>query len=404
MNDIIYRQFSKEDKERFLNFQLPGWAKENSVVGDWWIQWVEKEDFTASLAIVGDKVVGAIPLHKRDFQIARQTFIKAAFEHAVSVSEEMRGQGIGTNMVKCAKEFLRDDCNAMMVYRGDERSAAYRFYRKSGHYDLQYTREFILKEPRAYEDKDIQHKSVEDISKMEESLLTLFNSTYENYGGFPARYEGFWSKALCSKSYTVYPREYKHMTVLYLSVNRKSKGYLVSAEWRDKRLHILEMATEGGNEEYGKRLLKAAGNLAAGRKGEVVLITSDATPYRNALREAGFLERPRSMVTLGFLVNKQKTVEKVWQDNKSLDNIEVRVWTPREELLLHASKSKEPDRVITLEMKDETLTRLLLSRIDVLSAIKEERITLHSGSEVLVKEIAKALPFAKWTYQEIDFL
>ena len=55
-------------------------------------------------------------------------------------------------------------------------------------------------------------------------------------------------------------------------------------------------------------------------------------------------------------------------------------------------------------MKDETLTRLLLSRIDVLSAIKEERITLHSGSEVLVKEIAKALPFAKWTYQEIDFL
>ena len=402
MSTMVYRQFTKEDKERFLDF-VPSWGRTSNVV-DWWNQWVEEEEFTASLAIAGDRVVGAIPLHKKDFQIARQTTIKAAFEHGVSVSEEMRGQGIGTAMVGCGEKFLSNDCQAMMVYRSDERSAAYRFYRKSGHYDLQYTREFILREPRKYEDKDIQVKGVNDISEIEESLLMLFNSTYGNYGGFPIRYKRYWSKALGSKSYPAHPRNYKYMTVLYLLANRKPKGYLVSAEWKDKRLHILEIATEGGNEEYGLRLLKTAGNLAGGRNTEILLITSDTTPYREVLNEAGFLESPRSMVTLGFLVNKQKMVEKVWRDNKSLDNIEVRVWTPGEELLLHASKSKEPDRVITLEMKDETLTRLLLSRIDLLSAVKEERITVHSGSETLLKEIAKALPFARWTYQDIDFL
>ena len=95
---------------------------------------------TASLAYRVGEPVGAIPLDQREFVLAPGLTVPVAFEHGVGVKEEYRSQGIGTAMIEAAREFMADRCDLLMVYRGMERSPGYRFYIKSGHWDLLYTR------------------------------------------------------------------------------------------------------------------------------------------------------------------------------------------------------------------------------------------------------------------------
>ena len=102
--------------------------------------WRRYRSDTASMAFLDGIPIGAIPLDQRRFQIAPGVVIDTAFEHAVGTRADFRSRGIGTAMIEAAAAFLHERAEALMVYRGAERSPGYRFYERSGHRDLIYMR------------------------------------------------------------------------------------------------------------------------------------------------------------------------------------------------------------------------------------------------------------------------
>ena len=76
------------------------------------------------------------------------------------------------------------------------------------------------------------------------------------------------------------------------------------------------------------------------------------------------------------------------------------LWTPEFQFVALEGQSGGPD--VTLEMKDDVLTRLLLARLDVPSALREERITAYGADPGLLRQITAALPFCPWIYHHLD--
>jgi len=118
-----------------------------------------------------------------------------AFEHGVGVKEEYRSQGIGTAMIQAAREFMADRCDLLMVYRGAERSPGYRFYIKSGHQDLLYTRP-VKWEPPADLSSQAERIDAETLYEHEDEILPIYNHAYASCGGHPPRQPGYWRQAL----------------------------------------------------------------------------------------------------------------------------------------------------------------------------------------------------------------
>ena len=144
MDDLVCREYRPEDAEELLGIR-------NAIFAPLSLEkWRASEPaMTASMAYLKGEAVGAIPLDQRPFQVAPGAVIQTAFENAVGTREDMRSMGIGGAMISAAKEFLADRCDALMVYRGGERTNGYHFYVKSGHQDLIYLRQSLWEPERA---------------------------------------------------------------------------------------------------------------------------------------------------------------------------------------------------------------------------------------------------------------
>ncbi|MGQ9515390.1 MAG: hypothetical protein ACUVTL_10170 [Thermoproteota archaeon] len=55
-------------------------------------------------------------------------------------------------------------------------------------------------------------------------------------------------------------------------------------------------------------------------------------------------------------------------------------------------------------MKDDTLTRLLFRRIDLISAVRFEYITIDCCSAKELRMIASSLPYTSWEHNHIDYI
>ena len=130
---------------------------------------------TAALAYLDGEPVGAIPLDQRDFVVAPQVSVPVAFENAVGVKEEYRGRGIGAAIIQAAREFMADRCDLLMVYRGAERTAGYRFYHKSGHRDLLYLAQ-VRWDPPSGLSRQAQRVDLEVLPNHQDEILRAYTS------------------------------------------------------------------------------------------------------------------------------------------------------------------------------------------------------------------------------------
>ena len=105
MKKIQYREMRDEDDVAgYLKVHDTLWP---SVSMKFWREWTRMEEVTISLAFMNGEVVGGIPFHIRNFRVRPNVTIKAAFEFSVIVREDLRDQGIGSNMMNAAKIFLK---------------------------------------------------------------------------------------------------------------------------------------------------------------------------------------------------------------------------------------------------------------------------------------------------------
>lgn len=137
MTEITYREYRPEDAESFVRLHDSAFP---AIPAGYWPRWSASAPVTAAVAILDGAVVGTVPFHFRDFLVRPGVAVRVACEFSVCVREDLRDRGVGSGLMRAAKQFLRGRCQVMMVHREDERSAAYRYYARNGHHDVAYLR------------------------------------------------------------------------------------------------------------------------------------------------------------------------------------------------------------------------------------------------------------------------
>jgi len=368
----------------------------------------EKQEGTCAVALIDGKIVGAIPLAYRDFLIRPDVVLRAAFEHAVGVREDLRDRGIGSAMLNAAKEFLKGKVDVLMVYRGAETSIGYNFYAKNLHYDMTYIVPWSLPEPAlaSHGGGDCRVTDIDEFLNREEEVLEVFQSAYGGTAGFPRRRSGYYREILFGMIYEVLPCEF--FCIVHPS-NGRLDGYLLvgkrtvrdSVSWQ-----ALEIATLNGSHDIAVQLMNKFKVLVSKDPAPVSFRKQSTSIYAPALRETGFVQTPRartSMMVMAYPLDAESMARKAWRFNERLSDVEIKAWSPRREVTLFSPAGKV-SRNITLEMKDDTLTRLLLSRLDLEAAVRQELVTAIGATPDDIREIAKSLPFTPWEYHQTDYL
>jgi len=356
--------------------------------------WDREKNKTVVVALENDRIIGAVPFALRKFRIAPGVVIRSAFENSVGVVEDRRGGGIGTMMLECAHEFLRDRVDAMMVYRGDEQSAPYRFYIKTGHVPVHRPRELAWS-PEG--DAGVPAIALEDapaIIAAREELLDLFCGTWGTWAGFPERDASCWSRALDSYIFA----ELKHVPkLLRMGEGGETTAYAIVSLTKDT-MRIDEMAARG--EESAAVLVDEILHHAAVRSARVVVYSVDnLSPFDALYKSRGFVPRARSLSIMAKLIDPESFVRKRFRSKSALEGIGVRVWTPRREFVIQDA----PDgRSVTLEMTEEALTRWAMSRLDFAGALNSEEVTVLDAGKDDIEELKSAFPLSPWVYHSLD--
>jgi len=361
-----------------------------------WARWTAS-DFTTPVALADGTPVGAIPLYRRTYRVAPDAEVVAWVEHRVGVVEELRDQGFGSGMQSCAKEFLRGRGDILLVYRGAERSKGYRFYEKNGLHDVSYPFAVVL-DPIEGATEGARWMSEEEFFAKDDLWCEIFTECYGRFGGYPSRRAGYLEEIIG----TVMWQEAMRHEFSYCVAEEGGKplGYLVLGR-RQEVLQVMELAVRGGAVEPAKRLL----TTARGRGAPVRCYASHGTLAAAALREMGAEFPPRergAMMLMVHILDIESTGPKAWRDVPALRDVEVRVWTPEREGVIH--RPEVPRRTLTLELKEHMLSRLLMRRLDVAVAVEEERITLRGDEPGDADALAKALAHCPWVYHPIDYL
>jgi hypothetical protein len=305
-------------------------------------------------------------------------------------------------LINAAREFIRDRCEALMVYRGGERSIGYNFYWKTLHRDLLFIRQAQLAEP-SDTGAVCAVTDLASIFQAEERLTELFQSTYASYGGFPPRGPGYWRRALAGQIYVVLPQETllvrwpdtdDFRAYAILGIRKGAQG--------NQQLQVLEIASEEGRPDHALQVVRGVAGYAAKRRLTVGVSTNWEHPFRDVFRAAGFEEGPRWMMVMGQPIRPEALFDKLCRDREALTDLRIKVWTPTTDFVLY--EGPEARTEITIEGKDSEMWRLLVCRLPLAEAVRSERLTIQNGTDEIVQRLDAVWPFAPWAYHHLDYI
>lgn len=369
---------------------------------DYWREW-DENDVTAAVALIGDEVVGCVPFHLRQFLVRPGVAVGAAFEYSVCVREELRSKGVGSQLMDCAAKFLRGRADVMMVYRGAETSPGYRFYARNHHHDVAYLRPYVWDSPCAEcTDKRVTVHGMEEMFRCEEETLAVFRDAYEAFGGYPSRSPGHYRVMSQNMNWVEVKHEWKY---LQCRGNGQLLGYaLAGLGATSRRWRVAELAARREAEQTVHTLLDAVARLAGGTPVSFHLTQTDPAAPLLLQRGAKPIERAKSsMMIMARIFDPTALAKRVWAPSAGVPNADVTAWSPLRQAVIYRGPGK-PERHITLEMKDAILARLLLSRLDLADAVRQELVTTTGATPDDVDTISRALPFTPWVHHDIDYI
>jgi len=395
---VEYREYRSEDRESFLELHNRIWPP---VTLEYWQEW-EKEDVTAAIALIGEEVVGCVPLHLRDFTVRPGVTVRAAVEYSVCVREDLRGRGIGSRLMDCASRFLRGRAEAMMVHRGGELSAGYRYYARNHHHDLVYIRHWTLRGPAAKPSPRVRVHAIAEMYRREAQVMAVFDSCFGRFGGYPRRRTGYYRMISHNPNWEEIRQNWRF---LELTGGDELLGYLlVGLEIGSGRWHLAEWATRGGDLALAGEMLDHVGTLTQGLPLSVPLTAHD--PLRGEMVRRGATAPPRaesSEMIMARPFDPARLGGAVWDPEVEVPETEVWVWSPLREACIYTGPGAIRRRIL-LEMKDDILARLLLSRLDLEQACRQELVTTVGATDKDLSRITEALPFCPWVHQGIDYI
>lgn len=366
---------------------------------DAWLE-VTASDFTAPVAVLNGRIVGAIPLKRRVYRVAPGCEVVAWVLFRVGVASELRGQGIGSGMQRAIKGFLHDRADILLVNTCGQHTQQYRFYRRNGLYDVAGPQHFSVQPLGPVSTSPsvgFQRVSEDDFFSNRARWIELYESCYGEFGGYPLRTETF---------------PFDHLSLLHsrtgsartayatLGPPNQPAGYAFFVE-DGSATHVLEFAVRDGDPAHTTQLLDALRSLGQ----PVSLPASQGTALWHLLHETPLssavqVERTRPVIV--HVLNIESTARRVWTGASGLGNISVKVRTHAREATLHGSA--DPTREISLDLQEHTLSRLLMRRIDVGQAVREERIAAKGADRADIDALTEAFRPCPWVYHGVDGL
>lgn len=361
-------------------------------------RWMDREDVTAGVALQGGRVVGEIPLHLREFVIRPGVTARLAFEHSVCVDEALRGQGVGTAIQDEMKRFLRGRADVLAVYRGGERTPAYRHYWKNGLTDCCYVRTWTLADPSAVAAPAGEVLDAEAVVMREQVLHAVFADAYGHAGGYQRREPGFYATAFTQLEAVELGAEY----VGLLSERAGEVAGHCIVGLHATSATVMELATRRGDLGLAEDLVRRACGLAADRELRLRVELHDLGAYQPVFESLGFEAQPRGNMIMALPLDWGALARIVWVPQPELEAVHVQLWTPEEHAVIQ--QVDRPRRTVTVEMKHDQAVRWLLSRLDLRAEFEREMLTCHGALRGDVDALGRAIPFAPWEYQGIDHI
>ena len=358
-------------------------------------QW-EAMGCTAIVAKKAKRLCGAIPLQYRQFKINPRLSIPVVFENAVGVSQGTRNVGLGSAMLDFAARSLRTSVDALCVYRGGERTAGYRFYRKTHHGDLYYFSTLILNKPKG-ENNNVNVLNVEEAIPLEKTLLSLFNSCYGRFGGYWQREMGHFRKIFDSH---VYKNEDWQ---LYLLRNRsKILGYAIinphDKVWGGFFVYDFVAPSSAAREALFAKIEWAAKRA----KQPVTMLANREHPLFAPLTKRGYAVKDNSPYILARIIRPDRIFARLAQNSSLLKDLRLEAVTPHRNLVLN--RPAQPRYRAKLYLKESQLSRLLCCRLDMARALETNLIRLSPLPSGLEKALGKIFRFCPWVSFGIDFI
>ena len=398
MEGITFREMQPDDVFSALALRNEVFSEAKVTREDW-----ERDKMLASIAVLEGEVVGAIPLIVRKTAIAPGVTIKAAFENSVGTREDLRSQGIGRGMIEQAREFLPGRADALFVYRGNERSDGYRFYTTTSHNDLVYSRHLRYGSPETiYLPPGITLAGKESILLNSERLEAIFASTYGRFGGYPVRRGNYWERALASSIFAEFPTDFYFVHIIQ---NDELLGYAIlgiRTTRHNGMADVLEMATLGADLNIAQRLVEGVASVAGDRKLGVDIQLSGEDPFLPVFQASGFNPEARGTIIMGQVIDPVEFFQKHWLSRFNLYNTALVVYTPKDDYELIEPETRQ--QTLTLEMKEESLHRWLLGRLDLRARLAEGTVTAYGASAQVIERVCDTIPHVPWAYHSIDWI
>ncbi|MGI5818004.1 MAG: GNAT family N-acetyltransferase [Armatimonadota bacterium] len=363
-------------------------------------RWMARDDVTAGVAIEDGRVVGEIPLHIRQFVLRPGVSVRVAFEHCVCVDESMRGQGVGTRIQDAMKRFMRDRVEVLTVYRGGERTPAYNHYDSNGLTDCCYVRSWTHDAPDEIGQPQGDPLAAEAILERAAQFAATFRSAHEHAGGYEDRLPGFYETAFTQLEAVELGAQYAALTV---ERDERSVGHCIVSLREERPVAIMELATHRRDSAVALRLLRGVCAVAAGRGVGVTVTLHDRGTSTAVFEALGFVPGPRGEMIMACPIAPERLAAAVWTPQSALAEVRVRVWTPKEEFVVHEPRGG-PAREITVEMKHHQAVRWLMCRLDLGPLVAQEIVTVRGARAGDVEALGRAIPFAPWEYQGIDHI
>lgn len=363
----------------------------------------EHWDAMGCIAVVAkhkDKYYGAIPLQYREFMINRRVSIPVVFENAVGVDEGMRGRGIGSAMIECAADLIKDRAYALCVYRGDERSEGYRFYRKTHHSDLYYVSLLKLRAKCQTEGLSEYSPNVEVYSwdkaiELEAQLLPLFRACYGNFGGYWKREKGFFKRII--KSHV-----YKNESCRLLLVRKKEQivGYAITNADDYMDYYIYDIAAE--ESRFLKKLVSKIAFMARKNEQDPVMISNREHPYYRKFLSYGFVPEYNTPYIMARIIRPDHIFARLAGDTSIRRELGLVAVTPHRDLVLN--RPQKAKYSATLFLKESQLCRLICCRLDLRNAIETNQIRISPLPNSLEQMLYSIFRFSPWASFRMDYV
>jgi hypothetical protein len=287
---------------------------------------------------------------------------------------------------------MADRVDALLVIRGGERSTGYRFYRKTGHGDVSYLRQWFADEVE-WGETDAAGCVMLDRERwlsIEPETLALYEQCYGTFGGGQVRIAGHWQRILDGHVYGARPWHFITCRTAWGALS----GYLVATHgtW-DVSDDLCVYEVVGTDGDVVRRLLSAARPLASNGVYRIPYV-SLANPICGTLQEMGFAGSESSPHVMARILRPDRIWQRLADGSDLLQTLALSVSTPHR--TVEVNEPPDSRYVVRMETKESLLSRLFCCRLDLEAAVQMEMVRWNVRDEGLARELFEVFRPAEW--------